>query len=85
MSMATIETSEGIELTEQEWFACGVRRAIVKITQEEGCTGLPEAVVDGIELQLGQSEDGPCWYCPELYGIELVELLQSAREKGVKI
>ncbi len=91
------------KLTAQEEFAVRVRRAVVKATQN-GTTGYPETVVDGINLRLGQCRRPPvhllydlrglagagvsagiAWYCPQLYGMRLVRLLESARAKGTHI
>ena len=77
-----------------EEFAVKVRHAVVKATQS-GTAGYPETVVDGIRLRLGQchsrsingmsAPDGPAWYCPGLYGMRLVHLLESARAKVIHI
>ena len=66
-------------------FAVAVREAVVYVTQTHGTSGYPELTFTKppftFTLRLGQAEDGPCWYCPSLYGMRLMRLvhLEQAR------
>jgi len=81
-----------MKLTEREEYAIRVRTAVAKAGP---AVGYPKTVVDGIRLRIGQCydtnfhghprADGGAWYCPDLYGYELVQLLDSARAKGARI
>lgn len=74
-------------LTQNEKFAVQVQRAVVQATQAHGTGGYPEIELTEppFLLRLAQAEDSPCWYCPYLYGMQLVHLLESARTKGANI
>lgn len=74
-------------LTKNQNFAVQVRKAIVHATQTHGTSGYPE--IEYTEppflLRLAQAEDGSCWYCPFLFGIQLTHLLKQARHKKASI
>lgn len=76
-----------VNLTEDEVFAVSVRRAVVEVTQTYGTSGYPKLTYEEppFVLRLGMDEEGPCWYCPFLFGTQLVRLLAQARGKGTDI